>query len=205
MSKLSRATFGLGWFWDVESQFGCQPGVVITRVGYAGGDTQSPTYYKLGDHTEVVDVFFDPDITSYEALLSYYFSHLGQKTATSRQYRSVIMCHNSDQLALAKSLLQEKHLGKCEVSCEPFKNFYIAEKKHQKNALKRHPGLFKCLAWEEDLTHSFVATRLNGYIGGNGSMAKFNKEWENLGLSKKIVEYVRKVIIKRCWWHRKIY
>ena len=102
MSKLSRATFGLGWFWDVESQFGCQPGVVITRVGYAGGDTQSPTYYKLGDHTEVVDVFFDPDITSYEALLSYYFSHLGQKTATSRQYRSVIMCHNSDQLGSVK-------------------------------------------------------------------------------------------------------
>ena len=102
MSKLSRAMFGLGWFWDVESQFGCQPGVVITRVGYAGGDTQSPTYYKLGDHTEVVDVFFDPDITSYEALLSYYFSRLGQRTATSRQYRSVIMCHNSDQLGSVK-------------------------------------------------------------------------------------------------------
>ena len=142
MSKLSRATFGLGWFWDVESQFGAQPGVIITRVGYAGGDTQSPTYYRLGDHTEVVDVFFDPEVTSYESLLSHCFSHLGQNTATSRQYRSVIMCHDSDQLKSAKSMFQEKHLfGRTDISFEPFKNFYIAEKKHQKNALKRHPGI----------------------------------------------------------------
>ena len=45
-SGLERATFGLGWFWDVEAKFGCLPGVKITRVGYAGGTSVSPTYYK---------------------------------------------------------------------------------------------------------------------------------------------------------------
>jgi len=109
------------------------------------------------------------------------------------------MCHDSKQLESVKFLIQEKQLiGKSEIGIEIIKNFYIAEKKHQKNALKRHPGLLKCVAWEEDLAHSYVATRLNGYIGGHGSMAKFNQEWESLGLSKKITEYVRKVIIKRC-------
>ena len=124
MSKLSRATFGLGWFWDIESQFGCQPGVIITRVGYAGGDAQSPSYYRLGDHTEVVDAFFDPEMTTYESLLSYYITHLGQNTTTSRQYRSVIMCHDSKQLESVKFLIQEKQLiGKSEISFEIFKNF----------------------------------------------------------------------------------
>ena len=47
------------------------------------------------------------------------------------------------------------------------------------------------------MTCSHVATRLNGYVSGHGSMAAFNMEWRQLGLSTRIAEYVRSVIIKR--------
>jgi len=35
-------------------------GVIRTRVGYAGGDKPSPTYRSIGDHTETVQIDFDP-------------------------------------------------------------------------------------------------------------------------------------------------
>ncbi len=40
-----------------------------TRVGYAGGSTRNPTYHSLGDHTETVQIDFDPTKVSYEKLL----------------------------------------------------------------------------------------------------------------------------------------
>jgi len=85
------------------------------------------------------------------------------------------------------------------IHCGKFQAFYVAEDKHQKNSLKRHPGLLKSFDEKVKIVDSYVATRLNGYTGGCGKMAGFNKEWKELGLSKKIAEYVRNVIIKRCW------
>jgi peptide-methionine (S)-S-oxide reductase len=48
------ATFAMGCFWSPEARFGSTPGVLRTRVGYTGGQLPSPTYAKLGDHTETV-------------------------------------------------------------------------------------------------------------------------------------------------------
>ena len=36
------------------------------RVGYAGGKKVNPSYYSLGDHTETVDLDFDPNTVSYK-------------------------------------------------------------------------------------------------------------------------------------------
>ena len=43
--------------------------MVWTRVGYAGGTKDSPTYHDLGDHSEVLEVGYDPDRISFEQLL----------------------------------------------------------------------------------------------------------------------------------------
>ena len=48
--EVERATFALGCFWGPEARFGAIPGVLRTRVGYAGGTTSAPTYEQLGDH-----------------------------------------------------------------------------------------------------------------------------------------------------------
>ena len=48
-----------------QAQFGCAPGIYRTRVGFAGGTKEAPTYRSLGDHTETVELEFDPEVTSY--------------------------------------------------------------------------------------------------------------------------------------------
>ena len=64
------------------------------RVGYAGGTTKDPTYYKMGNHTEVVDIFYDPKLTSFEELVKVLLASRDHKSRASRQYRSVILCHD---------------------------------------------------------------------------------------------------------------
>jgi peptide-methionine (S)-S-oxide reductase len=67
---------------------------------------------------------------------------------------------------------------------------------HQKYLLQRYPRILTQLDIEpgEDLITSFVATRLNGYLGGYGTLKKFDEEKEKLGLPPKVEEYVRKQI-----------
>ena len=54
-------------FWFPEAQFGAAKGVLRTRVGYAGGTKPSPTYYSLGDHTETVELDYDPEVRELDA------------------------------------------------------------------------------------------------------------------------------------------
>ena len=44
-ARIETATFALGCFWGPDSLFGSLPGVVRTRVGYAGGTKENPTYH----------------------------------------------------------------------------------------------------------------------------------------------------------------
>lgn len=45
-----------------------------------------------------------------------------------------------------------------------------------------------------DLNNSYVATRLNGYVGGYGTLAAFEAELPALGLDDKVADYVRHAI-----------
>jgi peptide-methionine (S)-S-oxide reductase len=41
-------------------------GVIRTQVGYAGGTKKNPTYYSFGDHSETIEIEFDPKKISYK-------------------------------------------------------------------------------------------------------------------------------------------
>ena len=77
MEKLESATLGGGCFWCLEAVYSRLDGVRSISPGYAGGKVQDPTYEQVcsGEtgHAEVVQISFDPQKTSYETLLDWFW------------------------------------------------------------------------------------------------------------------------------------
>lgn len=190
------ATFGMGCFWGAESLYGGTRGVVRTTVGYAGGSKDSPTYRDLGDHTEVLEIDYDPDIISYKQLLHLFWNNheYGLTTPVKRQYISLILYHDKEQKQIAEeSKLEEQKRRAPEVittEIAPKTNFYAAEEYHQKYRLQGHRDLCETLKLDKDLLKSsYVATKLNGYLVGVGGIEQFKSELDTMGLTPTQKEY----------------
>ncbi len=73
MALTEVATLAGGSFWGVEELIRKLPGVIDTTVGYTGGTTANPRYedVKTGrtGHAESLQITFDPDKISYDAIL----------------------------------------------------------------------------------------------------------------------------------------
>ena len=153
---LQQAVFGLGCFWGAERRFWQQPGVFSTAVGYAGGLTPNPTYEEvcsgLTGHTEVVLVVFDPQQTSFEALLKVFWEvhnptqGMRQGNDQGTQYRSAIYCQDDAQLSAAKASqarfqaeLDKAGMGSITTEITEAPTFYYAETYHQQY-LAKNPG-----------------------------------------------------------------
>ncbi|CAB1061590.1 Peptide methionine sulfoxide reductase MsrA (EC [Olavius sp. associated proteobacterium Delta 1] len=166
-------------------------GVVRTRVGYAGGKQKDPTYRSIGDHSETIQIDYDPTRVSYKELLFIFWqNHDPTSRAWSRQYMSAISYHNDEQkkLALETRAFEEKQRNKkIQTEIVPFSKFYPAEDYHQKYQLRQHSDLmgeFKAIYPRDiDFINSTAAARANGYIGGHGTTEQVKATIENLGLS----------------------
>ena len=55
-----RAILAGGCFWGMQQLVRRLPGVVLTRVGYSGGDVKNATYRNHGTHAEAIEITFDP-------------------------------------------------------------------------------------------------------------------------------------------------
>jgi peptide-methionine (S)-S-oxide reductase len=161
-------------------------------VGYAGGDAANPTYRRIGDHTEVFQVDFDPSAVGFEELLELALaSHDPTRVAHKAQYASLVLAHDEAQLAIARSVAArfEERLGrKLATRIEPLKRFYNAEDYHQKYYLRSDRTLmadFKAMfgADEDAFRESTAAARANGYVAGGGSRALLAREIDLLGLT----------------------
>jgi peptide-methionine (S)-S-oxide reductase len=140
------ATFAAGCFWCIEEIFRQQPGVHSVVSGYTGGTTESPTYAQVCSgrtgHAEAVQVRFDPNVISYEALLNLFWqSHdptqLNRQGAdVGTQYRSAIFVHSDAQRAAARASRDAeqasgRHAGPLVTTFEPAAVFHPAEPYHQ--------------------------------------------------------------------------
>ena len=190
-AKTETASFALGCFWGPDSLFGSLDGVIRTRVGYAGGTTKSPTYHNMGDHSETIQMDYDPTKISYEQLLEIYWdSHNPAVQHWSRQYMSIIIYHNGNQQRIAMETKQreEARLGRrVYTEIVPFSEFYLAEDYHQKYYLQRMPELMKELVAiypnSGDFIDSTASARINGYLGGHGTFTALQEQLISFGLS----------------------
>jgi peptide-methionine (S)-S-oxide reductase len=143
---LEVATLGGGCFWCVEAPFDELKGVVKVVSGYTGGATKNPTYkevcYGNSGHAEVVNVYFDPKIISFEDILRVFF-HVHDPTTLNRQgndigtqYRSAIFYHDEAQKSSTKKIIEEIEKNnvwnnKIVTEVSKFAVFYSAEGYHQ--------------------------------------------------------------------------
>jgi peptide-methionine (S)-S-oxide reductase len=140
------ATFGGGCFWSMSEAMSELKGVNKVISGYAGGDTKNPTYREVSsqntNHAETVQVYYDPQIISYEKLVDgFFFAH--DPTTLNRQgpdegtdYRSIAFYRTPEEknilLATIKKVNESKHYNNPVVTqVVPFTNFYPAETYHQ--------------------------------------------------------------------------
>ena len=154
---MGKATFGAGCFWGVEAAFRQVKGVTATRVGYAGGQLENPTYRDVctdaTGHAEVVEVEYDPAQVSYEDLLTVFWKSHDPTTPNRQgpdvgtQYRSAVFFHNPAQEAAA--IASKERLDKAGAFRRPIVTeiapagpFYRAEDYHQQYLEKR--GLASC-------------------------------------------------------------
>lgn len=143
-NNLQQATFGAGCFWHVEKLFRKQKGVYLSQVGFMGGNTKNPTYNEVckgnTNHAEVVHLYFDSELITYESLLQIFWENHNPTTLNKQgvdegtQYRSVIFYHTNEQKKLAEEsidLQQKNWKNRIVTQIYPAKDFYRAEEYHQ--------------------------------------------------------------------------
>jgi peptide-methionine (S)-S-oxide reductase len=154
-STYDTATFGAGCFWGVEAAYRQIQGVKSTRVGYAGGAEDDPTYQEVctdtTGHAEVVEVTYDPARVSYEELLEVFWANHDptqvnrQGPDVGTQYRTVVFFHTPEQeksSIASRDAVQERFDRPIATEIVPAQRFWEAEDYHQQYLEKR--GLSTC-------------------------------------------------------------
>jgi peptide-methionine (S)-S-oxide reductase len=155
---METATLGGGCFWCLEAVYDEMEGVISVESGYMGGHVDNPDYHAVctgqTGHVEVVQITFDPEVTSYREILEVFFA-IHDPTSMDRQgndagtqYRSVIFTHSEQQRQTALRLIAELDGDalsgrKIVTQVRPASTFYEAEAYHQEY-FKKNPGQGYC-------------------------------------------------------------
>ena len=208
-TNLQTATFSMGCFWGPDSRFGHLPGVLRTRVGYAGGTLPNPTYRSIGDHSETLEIDFDPEVICYSDILTLFWdSHdaVKDRNYKGRQYLSLLFYHNSEQQKIAdevKIKWEKKYNKQIQTELLPYTHFYRAEDHHQKYFMKRYPKALEAVSnlfpTYTDYIDSTIAARLNGFVREYGLLSDIKKELEFWGLNDSEKHTLQKLLTTIRW------
>jgi peptide-methionine (S)-S-oxide reductase len=154
------ATIGGGCFWCLEAVYLDLEGVESVQSGYSGGTIPNPTYEAVcggtTGHAEVVQIRFDPEVTSYREILEVFFA-IHDPTTLNRQgadvgtqYRSAIFFHDPGQKEIAEDLIRSlgsEDLWGAPIVTEvsPLQEFFPAEGYHE-GYFRRNPNQPYCRA-----------------------------------------------------------
>lgn len=135
---------GGGCFWCLDATYKLKAGVTAVTCGYAGGNTENPTYAQIGrgdtGHAEVVKIDYDPQKITLAELLGFFWKvHNptqvgGQGNDHGSQYRSIILYANEAQKAAAEQSLAQAAVSftrPLTTEIVPLKRFWPAEDYHQ--------------------------------------------------------------------------
>ena len=152
--EVETAILAGGCFWGVQELMHRQPGVISSRAGWTGGDIPDPTEAEPGTHAEAVEVLFDPESTSFRAILEFFFQ-IHDPTTVNRQmddvgteYRSAIFCTSDEQRRVAEETIADVEAsglwpGAVVTEIRPAGRFCEAEPEDQ-HYLQKHPDGETC-------------------------------------------------------------
>ena len=157
-----KIVLGSGCFWGAEKGYESLPGVIDAVSGYADGNGVKASYREItklknkfndNNHAEVVEVTYNKNLISTEALLMHFFeSHdptqvNRQGNDVGTQYRSTILYSTDEQkkvidevLHTFQGLLSAAGYGPIATSVKPLQKFYRAETYHQDYIAKNPNG-----------------------------------------------------------------
>jgi len=145
---------------------------------------------------------YDPSVISYEKLLNVFWENQDPGVSPwSRQYMSIIFFHNDRQKRLAIESRDHEATrikGKIFTEIVPAGEFYLAEAYHQKYQLRSEPDLMRELKAiyprEEDFVNSTAVARINGYLGGYGTLSDLKEELPGFGLSPQASRRLTEIV-----------
>jgi len=156
--KIEKLVLGGGCFWCTEAVFTNVKGVVKVVSGYAGGARANPTYENIctgaTGHAEVIDIKYDSDIVTLDALLDIFFAVHNPTTLNQQgadkgtQYRSVVYYENDEQKEVILESIeanQKNFRDKIVTEVSELPIVYKAEEYHQ-NYFKNNPSQGYCQA-----------------------------------------------------------
>lgn len=153
-AKTETALLAGGCFWGMQALLRRVPGVLSTRVGYAGGDLANATYDDHGTHAEAIEVVFDPSQVSFRRILEFFFQ-IHDPSTRNRQgndigssYRSAIFYLDDTQKLVAEHAVADVEAsglwpGRVMTEIVPAGPFWEAESEHQ-DYLERFPDGYTC-------------------------------------------------------------
>lgn len=145
-SNLESIVLANGCFWCTEAVFNSLKGVMSVVSGYTGGIVSNPSYERVSNgntgHAEAIKIDFDPEVISYDDLLTVFFNTHDPTTLNRQgndigtQYRSAIFYQNDIQKQKAEDLIKELNASKAYekpvvTEVKPLEMFYPAENYHQ--------------------------------------------------------------------------
>ncbi len=138
----------------MEDLFRTRPGIKDTEVGYIGGENEKPTYRNHPGHAEGIELTYDPNETSFEEILDYFY-RIHNPTTIDQQgndrgssYRSAIFYQNDEERKTAEEVIEmvdksNKWDGKVVTTLESYSTFWPAEPDHQ-DYLVKNPNGYTC-------------------------------------------------------------
>jgi len=150
-AAMETAVYAGGCFWCIEADLEKLDGVGDVVSGYAGGDSQNPTYRNHADHIEVVRAPYDPAKISYRELTDYFLRHIdpldsgGQFCDRGNSYTTAIFYNSAEQKAGAEAAIASAQTELDKNIVTPIREldqFWVAEDYHQ-DYYKKNPIRYK--------------------------------------------------------------
>lgn len=199
-----RMLIGLGCFWGVEAAFGYLHGVLSCKTIYSSGVALDARFDHLNDHAEGVLILYDTDVIPTEAIADAYIEYLmATRSSADPRYRLFIWSEDWTAPRMESYIesiskgdpIVRKHVEGIRYLSQDgdgtaMPGYFDAEIHHQKVYLRKQPGIYDHVLTlaetEKDALETYAATKINGFLAGNGTMKELSSIKESLGLPESI-------------------